>query len=84
MADIIARNLVNRYVLHDVLSKGNAPLQEFSEADLVVFEVPPVTRSQLEHRMLEIVQKIRASGPEVMVVSHPGLRHESNKALLDQ
>ena len=44
MVDGLAGNIVNRYVLHDVITSGAALFQEFSEADLVAFEVPPVTR----------------------------------------
>ena len=81
VADAVAGNLVGRYNLHDVLVKGAAPFQEFSKADLVVFEVPSSTRPHFERKMLEIVQKVRALGLEVMVVVQPSLRRKSNKSV---
>ena len=83
MADGLAGNIVNRYVLHDVITSGSALFQEFSKADLVAFEVPPVTRPQFEHRVLEIVQRIgsNGAGPEVLVVTQPSLRRKTNEAL---
>ena len=81
VADIIVGNILNRYVLQDVLTKGAALFHEFSEADLVVFEVPPVTRPQFEHKMLDVVQKVLNSGPDVMVVVQPSLRRKTNKSL---
>ena len=81
VADAIAGNVVERYVLQDVLTNGTALFHEFSEADLVVFEVPPVTRPQFEHKMLDVVQKVLNSGPGVMVVVQPSLRRKTNKSL---
>ena len=81
VADGIASNLVGRYLLHDVLSNEGAPLHEFSEANLVVFEVPPITKPQFEHKFLDVVQQIRALGPDVLVVVQPSLRRKSNKTL---
>ena len=81
VADVIAGNLAGRYILHDVLSHGTAPLHELSEVDLVIFEAPSVSRPQFEHTMLEAVQKVRALGPDVMVVVQPSLRRKSTKAL---
>ena len=52
----MAGNVLERYVLQDVMTKGAALFHEFSEAHLVVFEAPPVTRPQFEHNMLDVVQ----------------------------
>ena len=81
MADSIAGNLVGRYLLHDIISSRDAPLHEFARAEIVVFEVPSITKPQFEHRMLEIVQKVRAIGPEVLIVIQPSLRRKSSKTL---
>ena len=51
VADVIAGNLAGRYILHDVLSNGTAPLHELSEVDLVIFEAPSVARPQFEHHV---------------------------------
>ena len=75
--DILAGNITNRYILNDVLSQGAALFHEFAEADLVAFEVPPVTRPQFGHDMLDVVQRIRNSGPDVMVVVQPSLRRKT-------
>ena len=42
--DKISANLIGRYVLHDVVSISQAPLQEFSAADVGVFEIPPLVK----------------------------------------
>ena len=45
-----------------------APLQEFSAAYAVVFEVPPLVTQRFEHYMLNLVQKVRALGLEVAII----------------
>ena len=41
-ADSLAGKVCGRYVIHDVLARMTAPLQEFSAAHAVVFEVSPL------------------------------------------
>ena len=80
-ADNISANLIGRYVLHDVMSNSHVPLQEFSTADVVVFEIPPVVKPLFEHHLLDVVQRIRSTGPEVLIIVQPSLRRKSNKTL---
>ena len=47
--DSIAGNLLNSFVLHDMLATVKAPLHELSQAHLVLLEVPPVAAQRFEH-----------------------------------
>ncbi len=58
-ADHIAGNLLNSFVLHEMVTNVKAPLHELSTAHLVVLEVPPVSAPKFEHDFLALVQKIR-------------------------
>jgi len=62
-ADGIASNLAGRYVLHDVMGHGEAPLQELSTAHLVMIEAPPIVAPRFDHDFLTMVQNTRALGP---------------------
>ena len=77
-ADKISANLIGRYILHETLQNGEVLLQEFSAADVVMFEIPPVVKPLFEHHLLEVVQRIRSTGPEVLIIVQPSLRRMSN------
>ena len=76
----MAGNLVGKFLLEDVLSSKDAPLQEMASADLVALEAPPVTKQGFEQRMLEAVLKLRAASLEILLVVLPSLRKKSNKS----
>ncbi len=80
-ADSIARNLLNSFVLHEMVVNVKAPLHELSLVHLVMLEVPPLSTPRFEHDFLSLVQKIRALGPEIAVIVQPSLRKQTNKAL---
>ena len=81
VADTIASNVVGRYLLASIISEQIAPFREFMSVDTVVMEVPPVAKPKFEHQMLNIVQRIRAAGPTVLLIVQPSLRRKSNKTL---
>ena len=80
-ADTVAANVTGRYLLSDISSGREAPLQELSTSHLVAFEIPPVVGPHFEHKLLDIVMKIRSFGSEVLIVVQPSLRRKSNKTL---
>ncbi len=80
-ADIIAGNLLNNFVLHDIVASVKAPLHELSKAHLVMLEVPPVAAHRFEHDLLAVVQKVRLLGPEVAIIVQPSLRKRTNKTI---
>merc|ERR1711873_348278 len=80
-ADIIAANVIGRYVLYDMMANMTAPLDELSTAHLVVLEAPPDVAARFEHDMLSLVSRIMAQGPEVAVLVQPSLRRRSNRTL---
>ena len=80
-ADSIAANVIGRYVLHDMMARMTAPLDELSTAHAVVLEAPPNVAARFEHDMLRLVSRIIAQGLEVAVIVQPSLRRKSNKTL---
>ncbi len=80
-AGSIAGNLLNSFVLHEMVVNVRAPLHELSPAHLVMLEVPPLSAPRFEHDFLALVQKIRALGPEIAVIVQPSFRKQTNKAL---
>ena len=76
-----AKHVRQQYNLEQVLSSNHSILQEFSNAKVVIFEVPPVTRPRFEFRMLQTVEKLRALGLDILICVQPSLRKKSNKAL---
>ena len=50
------------------------PLDELSQNDLVVLEIPPVTLTNFENDLLTLVNNLRQLGPRVLMVVHPSLR----------
>ena len=80
-ADSIAANVIGRYVLHDMMARMTAPLDELSTAHAVVLEAPPNVAARFEHDMLRLVSRIMARGLEVAVIVQPSLRRKSNKTL---
>ena len=78
-ADAIAGNVLGRYLLADVLASKDAPFTEMASADLVMMEVPPVTKAQFEHRLLDTVARMQAASREIIMLVLPCLRRKSNK-----
>ena len=78
-----AKHVRQQHNLEQVLSSNHSILQEFSNAKVVIFEVPPVTRPRFEFKMLQTVEKLRALGLDnILIRVQPSLRKKSNKALL--
>ena len=80
-ADMIAGNVLNKSVLHEMVVNVKAPLHELSTAHLVMLEVPPFATPRFEHEFLILIQKIRALGPDIAVMVQPSLRKQTSKAL---
>ena len=80
-ADTIASNVLDRYVLHDVIGKVTAPFHEFSTAHVAMLEVPPSVAPLYEHKLLDTISRLHAAGPEVAVIVQPSLRRRSDKSL---
>ena len=80
-ADVFAANLIGRYLLAEVIKDKDCPFHEMSTAHLVVIEAPPVAQPLFEHHLLGLVQKIRAMGPQVMLVVQPSVRRRSIRCL---
>ena len=72
---------MGRYVLHGMMARMTAPLDELSTAHAVVLEAPPNTAVRFEHDMLNLVARIQAQGPAVAIIVQPSLRRKSNKTL---
>ena len=80
-ADAISGNVLNRHLLHDVMSKVTAPYHELSAAHVAVLEVPPSVAPLYEHKLLDMVSRVRAAGPEVAIIVQPSMRRRSDKSL---
>ena len=80
-ADALAANVLERYVLHDVMGRLTALYQEFSQAHVAVLEVPPSVSPSYEHKLLDVISRIKAAGPEVAVIVQPSMRRRSDKSL---
>ena len=80
-ADVVSNNVLNRYLLHDVMSKVTAPFHELSHAHVAVLEVPPSVAPLYEHKLLDTVSRIRAVGPGVALIVQPSMRRRSDKSL---
>ena len=80
-ADAIAGNVLDRYVLHDVIGQVTAPFHEFSTAHVALLEVPPTVAPLYEHKLLDVISRLRAAGPDVAVIVQPSLRRRSDKSL---
>ena len=80
-ADVIASNVIGRYVLHDMIRNVTAPLDELSTAHAVVLEVPSVVQQRFEHDMLDLVGRVMRQCSRVAIIVQPSLRRKSNKSL---
>ena len=80
-ADRLAGHVLGPYLLHDCMADVKAPLQELSQAQAVVLEVPPVCRPKFEHDLLNLVHKILNITSTLVVLVQPSVRRKSNKAL---
>ena len=72
-ADAVAANIVDTYLLHELLVNVKLPLDELSSAHLVAIEVPPAPLAGFEHDLLQLVAKLRALGPNVLLIVQPSL-----------
>ena len=60
----------------------NATLVESkTTAKPALFEAPPLVTQRFEHDLLNIVQKVRALGPEVATIVQPSLRRRTTMTL---
>ncbi len=57
--DAVASQLVQIYLLHDLLARAKMPVGEFSPSHHIVLEVPPNAVTGFEHRLISLVCKIR-------------------------
>ena len=72
---------MGRYLLHNVVGQMTALYDEFAKAHVVALDVPPIAEARYEHRLLDVVTRIRQAGPHVAVVLRPNMRRNSDKAL---
>ena len=79
-ADRIRNNLAGQYLLEEVLSSVDAPLQEMHSADVVAMELPPISRTGFEHRVFDAVSKLQAASLEILLLVQPCLRRKSSKS----
>ena len=80
-ADALAANMIGSYLFHELLASVKLPLDELSLAHLVAIEIPPVALKGFEHKLLHLVAKIRAIGPQVAIIVQPSLRRQTQQAL---
>ena len=57
------------------------PLDEFSKAQLVAIEIPPVALKDFEYSLSHLIAKIRAVGPHVAVIILPSLERHAQQPL---
>ena len=62
---------MGQYLLEEVLSSTDAPLQEMGSADLVIMELPPISKLGFEQRVFETVSKLQAVSREILLVVQP-------------
>ena len=80
-ADHFAENLMGRYLLADMIADKENQMHEVKSAHLVAIEAPPVAKPLFEHELIALIRKIRALGPEVLLVIQPSIRKRSTRCL---
>ena len=80
-ADYLAARISGTYLLHPLLRQSHLTAPELPNTALAFLEAPPQSEQQYEHCMLKLVAKVRAAGPEVVVVVQPSLRRTSQRSL---
>ena len=75
VASMLKRCIVSAFLLHSVMVQVTKSLDEFSQQDLVVLEVPPLTLQGFENELLTLVNNITAVGPHIVVIVQPSLRY---------
>ena len=79
MANVIAANVVNCFLLHEVLASVKSPLDELSRSHLVVMEIPPAALIGFENTLLRLVARIQSAGTHVAIVVQPNLRRRTHQ-----
>ena len=69
------------YLLHELLESYKKALDEFSEIDLVVIEVPANSEAGFELRLARLIARLMSHRAQVAVVSVPHNRRQSQMAL---
>jgi len=81
VADHFAKQVVQTYVLHHLLSASKLPLDELAAAQLVAMEMPSKAATGFEHLLLRLVQKVLALGPQVALMVLPAARQQAHSMM---
>ena len=82
VSHLIDATITGTFLLNNVMERMKMPTQEFSQNDLVAFEVPPLVETQsFEHKFMPIINHIHSSGPHIAVLVQQCLRPKRQRPL---
>ena len=82
VSHLINATITGTLLLNNVMERMKMPTQEFSQNDLVAFEVPPLVETQsFERKFTPSINHIHSSGPHIAVLVQPCLRPKRQRPL---
>ena len=81
ISDVIAANLVGPFLLHEILTSIKLPLDELTEAQHAIVEIPPVAAEGYELKLLKLASSLRQRGITVTFLIQPSLRKSTQRSL---
>ena len=69
------------FLLHTVMGRLTKPLDEFSQQELVAFEIPPLRAQGFEKDFRIVVNNVHALGPQIACIVQPSFRQKTQKSL---